>query len=1160
METNSLYDTNLETTPYGKILQAIIRKDGFSGNIIENYNNEVNKIRDIIRNTKISVSNGEVSFENIQYEKPGGNKEPMTPSMARAKLTPYFADIHADLVFTPKPVGRNLDGSFIYPNEAVEPPKNVYLGSIPVMLGSELCWLNKEGASILEEKEERMKLGECFNDPLGYFFIKSERVILIRENLRNSVFLIYTESKSSVVGKITCPTVQGTTVVEIKISKHQCLKITLQHYLKKKEVGKDGLPIFMIFQILGISPEEALEMIYSFTKKKNHRRIYYAAQPSLADFRAKIPTNSVESCLAYIYRFREKMQSTTMTKDKIAKPLQEENIIPDIQSDLFPNIDKLEDKIQHLAMYCAKMFEYMIGERNLDDRDSWSNNQLISAGPSITKLFKNIWTNMMKDLVPTAGTQKGIKAVKDNYNTSEIRDNFVKAFGPNGWTLKDKRNGEDITDAVKRDTPLAIYSEIARVTVRSNKQTKSIDIRVIQPSQLGYICLYETPEGSATGLTKNLACTCYISLERDVNVILGTIKEGGYLSMFVSENKMDDDQSPLLVNGVIRGWCNPDIIVPMLRNMRRNGVLHKDVCIFHNERDNMIEIYCDGGRPTRPLFIVGENGQLEIINKGLMYEEDVNVDDLIGQGCIEYIDAREQEFILLAQSIEELQASLKMRNEGMKTPNYTHCEIDPAAMFSIPTGIVPQCNRQAGPRTSYQAGMNKQALGQYNSNEHYRFDTSAKMIHYPTKALFQTDVEDTVGLNYMPTGQTLQIAIYAHADNPEDGIVFKEEAIKYANVFDMCKTITVTSVAKSGSGKENFTETFARPTIRPGEGESRYDAIDDFGLPKLDSYIRQGDCIIGKVRTYIKDRRVENISEFAGIGKEGYVDRVLITMDPKNQMMVRVKIRKNRKFISGDKICCRYSQKGTISKIVSVRNLPRVKDGPNKGMAPDVLINPHSIFSRMTMNMIFEIKTSKAALVAGKYVNATTFRNFDEEMKFAEETLAEYGLDIHGKENFVLPNGRDIRSKIYFGPCYYQALRHQVSDKIQMRAMGGIKMNTRQPVQGRANEGGLKVGEMERDALISHGSSAILRERMCDVSDAFNLPICGQCGTIAIINHSKKQSTCKLCGPKATFGIITIPYAVKLLLHYLNAAGIHMTFKTENMFTNVKRFEERFLI
>jgi len=1155
METNSLYATNMETTFYGRLLQEIMNRDGFSANIIENYNNEVTrKIPELIQSTKIRVADGEVSFENVRFEKPfhyvGGKKEPLYPIISRMRTIPYFANIQADLVFTPEPVAFDLSGNPIYKEELSEKEKRktIDIGEIPVMLGSDLCHLSKKGISVMEEKEERLKLGECFNDPFGYFIIKSERVIITQDSLRYSTFLMYPNTRSGFVeGNITCPTSQGTTIVKIIINKHSCLRIILQHLNKK---DSDGISVFLLFKMLGLSPEDALEKIFEFTKPEYRTRISFAAQPSIADFKS-IPVDTLEGYINYVLTLRSKLD--------VNKVIREENIIPDLQNDLFMNIPELDLKITHLAMYCAKMFEWMIGERKLDDRDSWANKQLITPGFSIMKLFKVIWWTMISKVKKTAATITGIKAVKDSYEGSLIGNSFQKAFGPNGWGIGTHIKKENITDALKRETPLSVYSQITHVNTPTSRQSKISDIRAVHPSQLGYVCLYDSPDGDTVGLVKSLCCTCYISLERDVNVILLMLKDGGSLSSYITKERNTYKQVPLLINGIIRGWCIPDTILPQLKFMRRNGILHKDICIYFNSKDNTVEVYCDGGRPTRPLFVVDEtNNQLVIINKKL---ENANLDVLIREGCVEYIDAREQEYIMLCQSFGDLQENVKNFRSNGRVVKYSHCEIDPVAIFSISASLIPMANRQAGPRTSFQAAMFKQALGQFHSNEYRRFDTSFKMIYYPTKAIFQNDSEETSGLNFMPTGTTLQVAIYAHPDNPEDGIVFKEEAIKYGNMFDMCKKVTVTSVAKSN---KDFTESFERPALNPGDQEGKFACLDEFGLPKLDCYIRPGDCIIGKVRRYNKEAKVEKISEYASISAEGYIDRILITKNKvdsylSDSVMVRVKIRKNRKYIAGDKIASRFSQKGTVSKLVPARFLPRVADGPNKGMVPDIFINPHGQPSRMTLNKIIEMKVTKAALIAGKYVNATTFRNFEEEMKFAEETLSSYGLDMHGKENFELPNGVPLRNRIYFGPCYYQALRHHVSDKIQMRARGSIKMENRQPMNGRAKEGGLRVGEMERDALISHGSSALLRERLCDVSDVFNLPICGTCGTIAIINHISKVYTCKLCGDKAKFGIIRIPYVMKLLLHYLNACGIHMTFKTENMFGEITRPEEAFL-
>jgi DNA-directed RNA polymerase beta subunit len=1156
MATNDIYSPDMKTTFYGRILQDIQEKDGFSANIIENYNNETrNKIPNIIKSTKINTDNGEITFENVHIKKPfekiAGKNEPLTPMMSRHKQTPYFARIYATVVFKPKPIAPGLRGEDIYnPGDVEERKDNFELGSIPCMLGSELCHLTKTGETKEEERLRRVELGECYNDPLGYFIVKSERVIIIQEQLRTSTFLMYPREKNGPVeGMIVCPNPEGTLKVWMNVTKHQCVRINLQH-LKKQTF--EGLPIFMLFQILGFTPNEALERIYEFTNPQFKQRIYFAAQASLAEF-AAIPVTSIEDCLEYVLTIRRKLD------DKNIIVL--EQILSDIHRDLFANITDVKTKITHLAMYCAKMFEFMIGERTLDDRDSWANKQLVTAGFQISKLFKTIWIDMIKNIRIKSKLMRGLKAVTDNFTAAKIHDNFVTAFGPNKWGLAGRKSSENITDALKRATPIEVYAQITRVTFAVNRQSKSLDVRLIHPSQLGYLCLYESPEGEGIGIVKNLATSCYISLERDPEVLYQMFKEDGILGLFVSSNKENIDQIPLMINGIIHVWCNSDIIMPELKRLRREGVIHKDVCLFYNQRDNTVEIYCDNGRPTRPLFVVDDNHQLRIVNKKL---QNASLEILVREGCIEYIDAREQEYILVSQTYDDCQDAYKNLSigiettNGLKIPKYTHCEIDPSCMFSICAGLMPMANRNAGPRINFQAGMFRQALNQYNSSEHNRFDATYKMLHYPTKPLFQTDIHEVTGMNSMPAGQTAHVAILAHSDNPEDGIVIKEEAIKYGNFLDMCKKQTVQSVASSKNQKE-YIEEFQRPSTAPGEPGARYEAIEENGLPKLDSYIRQGDCIIGKVRIFFKDGTIRNISEFTGIGGEGYVDRVLITTNSADQRVIRVKLRKNRKYIPGDKMALRYSQKGTIAKIIPARLLPRVKDGPNKGMVPDVLINPHSLPSRMTNNLLIEMKVSKAAAITGHFFNATTFRNFDSEMEYAEKTLSDYGLDMHGKENFILPNGNDLRVKVFFGPAHYQALRHHVADKIQMRARGSVTPQTHQPMQGRSKEGGLKVGEMERDALISHGGSALLKERMCEASDAYNLPICGTCGNIAITDHINKVYTCKVCGDKATFGIVRIPYVIKLLMYYLNAAGVHMTFKTENMIGNIKRPEELYL-
>lgn len=1259
-KNSSFYEEDLSTLSsefYGRIYKDIIKRDGFSSNIIENYNNEmIFKIPEIIMNTKFESRDGIISFENVRPIKPTdtvkGKTEPLYPREARMKTIPYFGDIVADVVFTPRPIGYLPNGQPMYAEDAKpERKENFELGSIPVMLGSQLCHLH--GLS----EEELLAKGECIGDPFGYFIIKSERIIITQSKLRVSAFLIYNDSRMKcTVGMITCPTEQGRMVLGIQIHpKYKFLRVIMQYMLKNN--NKDGSSIFLIFKVLGIDVDKAIKMIKKYIPEENHEKADYALQPSIAEFNS-INAVTQEDYIEYIKQQRNHLERNDTVKI--------EQIIPDIVKQLFCDVKKIEDKLEHLAMYSARMVEIIMGTREIDDRDSWGSCQLETPGKLLTQLFKEIWAPIRGYLTNEVRKGEGIRAFTNTYKANQIKDNFVSAFGPNAWGSKNRlragTEGENITESLKRDTPVAIYSQITKVTnSKASRESKDEKLRMVHPSQLGFLDLYETPDGEGNGLVKNLAASCYISLERDPVLYQAMFRPEGPLGKYIYADKIDEAMVPFLLNGKIQGWCIPNDLIKKLKAMRKNGSeIQKDVCIFYNDNNRCVEMFCDGGRPTRPLFVVDEDQQLVVKKKRL---ENADIPTLIREGCIEYIDAREQEYITISERVEKIEERNKrilaldelldqeeklsiylpfmkqlidslverypeekklekpkkrideiddksdnekeeimqilatnlrtlindnpiyeiyktsltdeaydtiLKNskeleieEISKLPIYDYCEIDPNAMFSPSVAIIPMANRQAGPRTGFQSGMNKQALTQYHSNEATRFDASYKMLYYPTRALFQTDMQDNLGLNRLANGQTITVAIIAHPDNPEDGIVFKEEAIKYGCKFDMAKKQTTISIATSNN---DYSEHFQKPEIKPGTREGIYDALDDNGIPRLDAYIRQGDCIIGKIRKYNNNKdnpkagTTEEIGEYAGVGEEGFVDRVLIVQNVKRDTVVKVKIRKNRKYIPGDKLASRYSQKGTVSKVVPARYLPRIADGPNKGLVPDIIINPYGLLSRMTMNKIIEVRSSKAAVIAGRFFNATTFRNYKPEDEFIEQTLEQHGLDTNCDENFILPDGTPIQSKVFFGPCHYQALRHHVSDKIQMRAKQGVKPNTRQPVSGRSKEGGLKVGEMERDALISHGSSALLRERLMDVSDAYTLPICSTCGTIAITDHRNKIYKCNLCREKAKIGTIRIPYVAKLLLFFLNACGIHMTFTTENAINELGRPEERFLV
>ncbi len=664
------------------------------------------------------------------------------------------------------------------------------------------------------------------------------------------------------------------------------------------------------------------------------------------------------------------------------------------------------------------------------------------------------------------------------------------------------------------------------------------------------------------GLTKNTAMTAYMSLDRPEEVVEELVER------YISQAPTVETINPFILNGVFKGWVNGKELKDFCIALKRGLKLPKDTAIVL-ERDGVFNIYTDACRPTRPLLVVDANGNLVIAKKNLW---DADFETLLREGCVEYVDAWEQENIMLAQNLQDIdfrkrdlemamrqvneaeeklakredknaEANLSQAQAALKeltdmTP-YTHSEMDPSAILSIAVGVIPLPETNPGPRLTYQSGMGKQALGIYHSNHAARFDTTSKVLAYPSRPMFETQMNSVIGLDELPAGDTVILAITTYTGfAQEDALIMSQGAID-RGLFRSIIYKTYKSVRKNKT--KNYHEDFARPEIKKGE-EDRYTSIEENGLPRLGSFVKEGDCLIGKIRKNFTTGKTENASSFVEVKQEGVVDRVLVSTNAEGEQVVKVKIRQVRKPVIGDKYASRYAQKGTIGMILPDEDMPFTADG----VRPDIIINPHSQPSRMTIGKMIEIVSSKVAAFTGERVNATAFRRFD--VKEFMRNLKQYGYSGTGSERMYSGyTGKPLEAMIFTGPCYYQALRHQVADKIQMRARGGVSQLTHQPVAGRKRGGGLRIGEMERDAIISHGASAFLRERLCLVSDAYETVYCSTCGTMAIANIQEDTYICRGCDEAASFGKCTIPYSYKLLTQLLMGAGISTKFNMQEV-------------
>jgi DNA-directed RNA polymerase II subunit RPB2 len=582
----------------------------------------------------------------------------------------------------------------------------------------------------------------------------------------------------------------------------------------------------------------------------------------------------------------------------------------------------------------------------------------------------------------------------------------------------------------------------------------------------------------------------------------------------------------------------------------------KDISIVLEKH---LYIYCDASRPIRPLLIVEDN-QLVIKKKNLL---DAPIAILLANGAIEYVDPFEQEFIHCAENMAQLDArqqQIKDLTENVKrgekfyldqlqsiqTYPYTHCELDPIALMGVSIGIVPLFNHNQAPRNTYQANMGRQSLSIPHDCHMLRFDTTSKVLINPTRSLFESQTNRIYNMTNNPSGQHLIVAVMPMKGyNQEDSFVINRQSLDIGKL----RTYKYMSFEETLCSTKEFIDEFTKPIPRQDESEENYQHIDEHGLPILNAYVKVGDCIIGKIRkNQVNKKSVINISKMVSFSEEGYIDRVEVLLNAKKKLTVKVKIRQYRIPVEGDKFAPQCAQKGTVSLICNPEDMPFVAYGRNRGMKPDLIINPHCIPSRMTMSLIYELIGIKSAAIDGKRRNATAFRQPD--IQSWMNVLHESGLNKYGYEQLI--DGRKgnlLNAQIYMGPIYYQVLKHMVKDKIQMRAKGDICATTHQPIHGKKNNGGLRFGEMERDSLISHGASDVMKDRLMLSSDAYRVTFCITCGNFASIDAKNKKYFCNLCENKAEFGIVTLPYGYKLLMRTLNTGNIQTLFQFKKLET-----------
>lgn len=1033
----------------------------------------------------------------------------ITPHECRLRDLTYAAPIFVDVEYTRQTQLVKCEG--------------IEIGRIPIMLRSDKCVLSNKDYPALA------RMQECPLDPGGYFIVKgTEKVILVQEQLSKNRIIVETDSKKGLVqASVTSSTHERKSKTYV-LTKHGKI------YLKHNSLSED-IPIVILIKAMGVlSDWELVHLICETDKNREDFAINVEECMNLKVF-------TQQQALDYIgSRVKSaRKQTSRRTQSEEALDILATVVLAHI------NVENLNfrPKAMYIAVMVRRVLLAMANEQLVDDRDYVGNKRLELAGQLLSLLFEDLfkkWNSDLKTNIDKVLKKPNRTELFDvlpllRMHTDTITSGFVRAISTGNWSLKRfKMERAGITHVLSRLSYISALGMMTRISSQFEKTRKVSGPRSLQPSQWGMLCPSDTPEGEACGLVKNLALMTHITTDVEEGPIakLAFVLGVEDINLIMGKEVYADGSYLVFVNGVILGVvADARRFVVNFRKLRRTNRINTFVSIYTNTHQHSVHIASDGGRICRPMIIV-ENGRPKVTSKNIQELKDniLTFDDFLAHGLIEYLDVNEENDSNIALY------------ESYINQDSTHLEIEPFTILGAVAGLIPYPHHNQSPRNTYQCAMGKQAIGAIAYNQLNRIDTLLYLMVYPQQPMVKTKTIELIQYDKLPAGQNATVAVMSYSGyDIEDALVLNKASVDRG--YGRCQVFRkyATVIRKYPNGTY---DRVGDPPIDATTGQiiEKYTALENDGIAGVGRKVEPYQVYINKqTPTNANENGVATVpSSYKNAPLTlkqpitSIVDKVMLVSTDNQETLIKVLMRQTRRPELGDKFSSRHGQKGVCGIIVQQEDMPFT----DQGICPDIIMNPHGFPSRMTVGKMIELLAGKAGVLKGELQYGTAFGG--SKVEDMSRILIENGFNYSGKDYVTSGiTGEPLQSYIFFGPVYYQKLKHMVMDKMHARSRGPRAVLTRQPTEGRSRDGGLRLGEMERDCLIGYGASQLLLERLMLSSDAFQVDICQVCGLMGY------NGWCPTCKSSQKVVSVTLPYAAKLLTQELLSAGVTIRFRLE---------------